>query len=471
MGMPQQLGPYRIVRPLGQGGMGAVYEAIQEPIGRRVAVKVLLAQHAQDRDAVARFFNEARAVNLIEHPSIVQVSDYGQAADGTVYLAMEFLRGQTLSERLLAVATDGQRAPIPEVVRWATQLSEALAAAHDKSVIHRDLKPSNVMLVQDSAVAGGIRAKLLDFGIAKLAQGDSRGTASGAVFGTPQYMSPEQCAGAGGVDAQTDVYALGVMLFEALAGRLPFIAGTALEYMGQHAFKEPPALSTLAPQAPSELQAIVHRMLHKDRSVRPTMREVRSALVSLQAQLPEPTISVGAELASVAIAPRPGLVLASPPSTLGNSLGQPLQGHRKSQRWLVAAGAVLAGGVALLGLQVWRTQPTPGPSASPPAPHASTNPSAGDGSTGHSASVVPQVPRPVESLSRPVPTSGSPVSKGPPERSVVQPTPVKPRSTSATKPNINTQPRSPPKTEAKATTVHPSPPEVPLTPRPVRRED
>ena len=471
MGTPQQLGPYRIVRPLGQGGMGAVYEAIQEPIGRRVAVKVLLAQHAQDRDAVARFFNEARAVNLIEHPSIVQVSDYGQATDGTVYLAMEFLRGQTLSDRLASMAAAGQRVSIPEVVRWASQLSDALAAAHDKSVIHRDLKPSNVMLVQDSAVAGGIRAKLLDFGIAKLAQGDSRGTASGAVFGTPQYMSPEQCAGAGGVDAQTDVYALGVMLFEALAGRLPFLAGTALEYMGQHAFKEPPALATLAPQAPAELQSLVHQMLHKDRSVRPTMREVRSALVSLQAQLPEPTISVGAEPASAMIAPRPGLVLASPPSTLGNSLGQPLQGQRKSQRWLLAAGAILAGGMILLGLQVWRTQPTPGPSASPPAPGASTNPGTGDGSTGQSASVVPPVPRPAESPSRRVPTAVPPVANQPTERITAPPTPVKPRSSSATKPNMNIQARSNPKTEAKAPTVHPSPPEVPLTPRPVRRED
>ena len=471
MGMPQQLGPYRIVRPLGQGGMGAVYEAIQEPIGRRVAVKVLLAQHAQDRDAVARFFNEARAVNLIEHPSIVQVSDYGQAADGTVYLAMEFLRGQTLSERLAAVATDGQRAPIPEVVRWATQLSEALAAAHDKSVIHRDLKPSNVMLVQDSAVAGGMRAKLLDFGIAKLAQGDSRGTASGAVFGTPQYMSPEQCAGAGGVDAQTDVYALGVMLFEALAGRLPFIAGTALEYMGQHAFKEPPALSTLAPQAPSELQALVHRMLHKDRSVRPTMRAVRSALISLQAQLPEPTISVGAEPASEPIAPRPGFVLASPPSTLGNSLGQPFQGHRKSQRWLLAAGAVLGGGMVLLALQVWRTQPASGPPASPAPPRASNNAGAADSSTGHDVQAAPAIPRPAEASSRRAPTSGPPVSNQPTERSATQPAPVKPRSTSATKPTMNTRSRSNPTTAAKVPMVHPSSAEVPSTPRPVRRED
>ena len=100
MRAPQQLGPYRIVRPLGQGGMGAVYEAVQEPIGRRVAVKVLLPQHAQDRDAVHRFFNEARAVNLIEHPSIVQVSDYAQVPDGPVYLVMEYLRGQTLSARI-----------------------------------------------------------------------------------------------------------------------------------------------------------------------------------------------------------------------------------------------------------------------------------------------------------------------------------------------------------------------------------
>jgi serine/threonine protein kinase len=203
MTAPQQLGPYRIVRPLGQGGMGAVYEAVQEPIGRRVALKVLLPQYAQDRDAVTRFFNEARAVNLIEHPSIVQVSDYAQVADGTVYLVMEYLRGQTLSDRIDALQRQGQRVPLREVVQLAAQLADAMSAAHDKSVIHRDLKPSNVMLVPDPAVPGGSRVKLLDFGIAKLARNEGRGTATHDVFGTPQYMSPEQCAGAGGVDAKT----------------------------------------------------------------------------------------------------------------------------------------------------------------------------------------------------------------------------------------------------------------------------
>ncbi|HNN94393.1 MAG TPA: protein kinase [Pseudomonadota bacterium] len=466
MGTPQQLGPYRIVRPLGQGGMGAVYEAIQEPIGRRVAVKVLLAQHAQDRDAVARFFNEARAVNLIEHPSIVQVSDYGQATDGTVYLAMEYLRGQTLSERLATIAADGKRAPVTEVVRWATQLSEALAAAHDKSVIHRDLKPSNVMLVQDSAVAGGMRAKLLDFGIAKLAQGDSRGTASGAVFGTPQYMSPEQCAGAGSVDAQTDVYALGVMLFEALAGRLPFVAGTALEYMGQHAFKEPPALSTLAPQAPADLQALVHRMLHKDRSVRPTMRAVRGALVSLQAQLPEPMVTAGSEPAPAAFASRPGLVVATPPSTLGNSLGQPLQSRRTSQHWLPVAGAILGGGMVVLGLQVWRTQSQQGS----PLPSRET-PAAGDSAKGQDVTAAPATRTPAEVPARPVPSPSTPVSPRTNEPAAAQPTPSKPRPAAASKPATNPRPHSKPAAETKSPPVQSPPPEVPSTLRPVRRED
>lgn len=276
--MPQhQIGAYRIVKPIGEGGMGAVYEAVQEPIGRRVALKVLLPQHAKSADVLQRFFNEARAVNLIEHPNIVIVSDYGQAPDGTAYLVMEFLRGETLAARLERVP----RMPMVTALQVAAQIADALAAAHDKSIVHRDLKPGNVMLVRDPVAPGGERAKILDFGIAKLAQGQTPKTATTAVIGTPQYMSPEQCQGAGAVDDKTDVYALGAILYEMLAGRPLFIADTAIAYMGQHAFSEPPPLSSFAPELPSSVTALVHSLLVKQAQARPKMHQVGAELLRL----------------------------------------------------------------------------------------------------------------------------------------------------------------------------------------------
>lgn len=292
---PQQIGPYRIIRPLGEGGMGAVYEAMQEPIGRRVALKILLPQYAANRDSLQRFFNEARAVNLIEHPSIVQVSDYNQAPDGTAYLVMEYLRGEVLAERLDRMHETGSRLPLEDVLQISAQIAGALAAAHAKAVIHRDLKPSNVMLVRDSAVPRGERVKVLDFGIAKLLQGQAKETAPNAVMGTPQYMSPEQCRGAGGVDEKTDVYALGLMLFEMVAGRPPFIAEMPIEYIGQHAFREPPPLQSFAPTISDKLASFVHSLLIKDKTLRPLMRDVEAELTSQIEQLPPGTLLPASE--------------------------------------------------------------------------------------------------------------------------------------------------------------------------------
>jgi len=207
-----RLGPYRIVRPLGEGGMGAVYEARQDPLDRRVALKTLHPEYAGNKDAVARFFNEAKVFSRLEHPCIVQVSDFGNAEDGTAYLVMEYLRGQNLGRRL--TAGDG-RLPVATALQMAWQVADVLAVAHAQGVIHRDLKPDNLMLVADPIAPGGERVKILDFGIAKLTKAIDRGsvkTDTLAVMGTPMYMSPEQCAGAGGVDAKTDVYSLGCVL-------------------------------------------------------------------------------------------------------------------------------------------------------------------------------------------------------------------------------------------------------------------
>lgn len=353
---PSQIGPYRIVRLLGEGGMGAVYEAIQEPIGRRVALKVLLPQHAQNPDVLARFFNEARAVNLIEHPSIVQVSDYGQAQDGTAYLVMEYLRGQPLSSRLERLHTAGQRIPVAEAVRIAAELADALNAAHVKGIVHRDLKPANVMLVLDPAVPAGERAKVLDFGIAKLAQGQAKGTGTNVVMGTPQYMSPEQCRGAGGVDDKTDVYALGVMLYEMLAGRTPFVAENLIDYLAQHSFQEPPPLQEWAPHAPSELVAFVHSLLIKDKLARPSMSEVSAKLtlwLSRGQAADSKSLSAGLPPTSLSDSKSPGKapLFQRAPSTLGTLSGQSLHTTVATRRrfWMLATSVGLAA-TAVFGL-------------------------------------------------------------------------------------------------------------------------
>lgn len=164
----QRVGSYRIVRLIGEGGMGAVYEARHEALERRVAIKTLRPEYARDEQAVARFFNEARVLSRLEHPSIVQASDFGQAPDGTAYLVMEYLRGQSLARRISLLQERGERLSVVAVLQLAWQVADVLSIAHRQGIIHRDLKPDNLMLVADPASPGGERVKVLDFGIAKL---------------------------------------------------------------------------------------------------------------------------------------------------------------------------------------------------------------------------------------------------------------------------------------------------------------
>lgn len=274
----QRLGPYRIVRLLGEGGMGAVYEARQEPLDRRVALKTLHSEYARHKDAVSRFFNEAKILSKLEHPSIVQVSDFGTAEDGTAYLVMEFLRGQSLGRRL---ATAPGHLPPVTALQIAWQVADVLAVAHAQGVVHRDLKPDNLMLVADPVAPGGERVKVLDFGIAKLTDPLEAGglkTDSLAIMGTPRYMSPEQCKGAGGVDAKTDVYSLGCVLYHMLAGQPPFVAEGAGQIIGMHLFQTPAPLGTLNPRLPPQVTELVHRLLTKDKQARPSMSGAANAL-------------------------------------------------------------------------------------------------------------------------------------------------------------------------------------------------
>ena len=274
----QRIGSYRILRQLGEGGMGSVFEAEHISLARRVAIKILHPSYASDPEALARFFNEAKAVNLIDHPGLVQILDYGNQEDCCAYLVMELLRGTTLRSRLQP-KSGGMR--VPEVLHIGRQLAAALSAAHGCGIVHRDLKPENVMIVPDPEAADGERVKLLDFGIAKLAHGtDAAGvrTQTIAVIGTPAYMSPEQCRGASLVDDRADVYSLGVVLYELLVGHRPFLGTSPGELMGKHLFLDPPCVGESVNGVPAALVSLVATMLRKDREQRPRMTQVLSQI-------------------------------------------------------------------------------------------------------------------------------------------------------------------------------------------------
>lgn len=350
---PTQIGPYRIVRRIGEGGMGIVYEAENEQIERRVAIKCLNSEYATDAEAMQRFFNEARASNRINHPSIVQISDSGTTPQGGPFIVMEFLEGQTLAARLQA----GVALPITGLLPIAWQIADALSAAHEKQIVHRDLKPENVMLIADPVAPGRERVKILDFGIAKLARTNVELTSASAIMGTPRYMAPEQCRGAGAVDDRADVYSLGVMLFEMVSGRLPFEGEGAGELIAQHLYKEPPALRPLAPDAPESLVILIESLLRKSAVDRPSMREVSRELEALAGE-------------HGALGGRPSRALPIVPINTSEPTGRrassmlrgELESHRRSG--LLVGGLALTGVLLLIAVvttfrQIRHSSPTP----------------------------------------------------------------------------------------------------------------
>ena len=284
----ERIGSYRVERLIGQGGMGAVYEAVHEQLGRRAAIKLLRKELSQDPQIAMRFFREAQAANRVDHSGIVAIYEFGHLPDGTAYIIMEYLRGEALSARLRA---RGGRLPYIDAVRISRQIASALAAAHARNVIHRDLKPDNVMLVPDSEMPGGERVKILDFGVAKVdsevvgpAAEDFK-TDTGMVLGTASYMAPEQCKGAGNVNDKADVYALGVVLYRLLCGQLPFRAEGQGEVMAMHIFSTPKPLRDHDPNIPTTLTSLVERMMAKDANERPSMAQVASELERAAATL------------------------------------------------------------------------------------------------------------------------------------------------------------------------------------------
>ncbi len=279
-------GKFVIESRLGAGGMGAVYRARQADLGRAVAVKVLLDELTANDTQARRFTVEALAVSRLRHPNTIQILDFGKTEQGRLYIAMELLEGQTLQG---AIAADG-RLPVRRALHVLAQVAAALDEAHGKGIIHRDLKPENIFLVRVGDDADYV--KVLDFGVAKLRDGvgDGQGTLTkaGSIFGTPRYMSPEQ-ASARPVDARSDLYSLGVILFELVAGVPPFDSETPLTLLLAHVSQPVPRLTARAPDAvvPREVEALIDELLEKKPSNRPASAAVlRERCLALAAALP-----------------------------------------------------------------------------------------------------------------------------------------------------------------------------------------
>jgi eukaryotic-like serine/threonine-protein kinase len=274
----EQFGNYRVLSLLGQGGMGAVYLAEHPSIGRRVAVKVLHREFVTDEQLLGRLLNEARAANAIRHPNIIEILDSGMRPDGTPYLVMELLEGESLGTRLRRVGA----LPLRDAVDFAYETASALGAAHKKGIVHRDLKPDNLFVSADEHDASRERIKVLDFGIAKLQQklpGDSVKTRTGTLMGTPIYMSPEQCRGTSTIDHRSDVYSLGVILFEMLVGHPPFMSEGFGDLINMHLNVPPPSARAERHQVPDALDAVVIKMLAKNPEDRyPDMTALQGAL-------------------------------------------------------------------------------------------------------------------------------------------------------------------------------------------------
>lgn len=264
-----RLNNYEVVSLLGEGGMGTVYLARHTFMGRRVAIKFLRPELLRDRSIVARFLDESRATNAIQHPNIIDIIDVGLLSDGsTPYLMMEYLDGESLSRRM----ERSHPLPIHEAVEIACQTASALAAAHVRQIVHRDLKPDNLHLLTDETRLSNLHVKVLDFGIAKL-RGDTRGgavrTQTGAIMGTPLYMSPEQCRGiSADIDHRTDIYALGALLYEMLSGQPPFPGEGLGDTLLRHMSEAPASLRTRVPEIPESLDRAVLHALAKKREER-----------------------------------------------------------------------------------------------------------------------------------------------------------------------------------------------------------
>lgn len=286
-------GKYEIVGLLGEGGMGAVFEGVNTRIHRRVAIKVLHPGVSNNDEAMKRFEREAQAAGRIGSEHIVEVLDLGDLADGARYLVMEFLEGEALSDRI----AQGKMTP-REIVPMMIEMLQGLQAAHDAGIIHRDLKPDNVFLLSNRAGRPDF-VKIVDFGISKFnfVGGDMSMTRTGAVMGTPYYMAPEQAKGGKGVDHRADLYAVGVILYQAVVGQVPFDAATFNELLFKIVLETPPALAERVPGIDPSFVEIVEKAMAREPEQRyATAAEFQLALQSWMGGVHAPaqkTISTG----------------------------------------------------------------------------------------------------------------------------------------------------------------------------------
>jgi eukaryotic-like serine/threonine-protein kinase len=341
-------GRYRVVRKLGSGGMADVYLAEDEELGRRIAIKILNDRHASDDQFVERFRREAKNAAGLSHPNIVQIYDRGEA-EGTYYIAMEYLEGQTLKE----AAAERRPLPVAEAIGFARQILTALRFAHRKGIVHRDIKPHNALIDDDD------RVKVTDFGIAR-AGAASQMTEAGSIIGTAQYLSPEQARG-GAVDHRSDLYSVGVVLYELLTGAVPFTGDTPVEIAMKHLSKVPEPPSSKRPDLPGALDQVVLRALAKDPDERyGSAEEMDAELARVAAGLPASTetaeaataVLAGAgvtDTAQTAISPapaRPRPYAPPAPSQPSGYYYEPPKKRRPLWPWLLAALLVVASLVA-----------------------------------------------------------------------------------------------------------------------------
>ncbi len=358
---------YKVESIIGEGGMGVVYRCRHKIIDKRVALKILRADLAREREVTERFLMEAKAASAIADEHIINISDFGQLPDGAAYFVMELLDGTPLS----VLTAAGSPLPLGRLLFVAIQLTEGLGAAHQRGIVHRDLKPDNVFLVTKGKQKDFV--KILDFGIAKVNKPNKgRLTQAGAVFGTPHYMSPEQAAGAP-LDHRSDIYSLGIMLYELATGQVPFDAENFVGILSQQLYEEPvpprdtPGGAGLSPR----LEALILKCLAKAASDRfQSMAELRQELTSLQAELgPPPSSPLGGEVAigpaplSAATAPRGEAVatrgaLAHPPEPASDQ-GSVLSAGRtrpsqRPRRWpmYAAIATPLAVVLVVFGAQI-----------------------------------------------------------------------------------------------------------------------
>lgn len=313
-----ELDRYRVIRRIGEGGMGLVYEGLHIAIEKRVAIKVLRDDFSSRPDVVERFRQEAKSASRIGHENIVDISDFGSTPAGQSYFVMEFLEGEDLAD---LIARDGTLS-VERILDITGQCARALSAAHSKGIVHRDMKPENIFLTQRPERPDF--PKIVDFGIAKMSDIETSGapgrklTKTGMIFGTPEYMSPEQAAGKG-LDHRVDVYAMGVIMFELVTGRVPFVGDTFMGVLTQHMFESPPPLREVNAhlECSRELELIIFKCLSKDPDDRyPDMDTLAEALDDAKfGKISEETlVGYGDPVKAKARPPRPG-VASQPPIT------------------------------------------------------------------------------------------------------------------------------------------------------------